>query len=40
MKPTAPVSGVEAKLAEDEKEGDVETLVVTPAARVIASLVG
>lgn len=36
MKPVSPVPGVEAMLVEE----DEEEVVVTPAARVIASLVG
>lgn len=40
MKPASPVPGVEAKLEEEEVEDEEEELVVTPAARVMASLVG
>lgn len=35
MKPASPVPGVEARVEEED-----EDLLVTPAARVIASLVG
>lgn len=46
MKPESPGPGVEAKLEEEEEEAeeddddDDEDPVVTPAARVMASLVG
>lgn len=43
MKPESPEPGVEAKLEEEEEEAeedDDEEPVVTPAARVMASLVG
>lgn len=43
MYPASPAPGVEDKLQEEEEEEGVEEdeeLVVTPAARVMASLVG
>lgn len=39
MKPESPVPGEGVKAVEDEEEED-EELAVTPAARVMASLVG